>query len=76
MHLDSFNINQHIKVKGKSTIGNDRIIQHGDIWRIKNKFKKGYLPWIKDDSILLESTKDRTTAEWFNIIEDKHFQLI
>ena len=75
MDLESFSIDQQIKVKGKSQKGKNRIKEHGNIWRIKNKFKKGHFPWVKDDSILLESTKDRTTSRWLNIINDKDFKL-
>ena len=49
MDLDNFDINQQIKVKGKSIKGINRIMEHGDIWRIKNKVKKGHFPWIKTD---------------------------
>ena len=74
--LDSFDINQQIKVKGKSIKGINRIMEHGDIWRIKNKVKKGHFPWIKTDSLLLESLKDRVTSNWLCLSEDKHFKLI
>ena len=76
MNLDSFDINQQIKVKGKSIKGINRIMEHGDIWRIKNKVKKGHFPWIKTDSLLLESLKDRVTSNWLCLSEDKHFKLI
>ena len=76
MDLESFDINQQIKVKGKSINGINRIMVHGDIWRIKNKVKKGHFPWIKTDSLLLESLKDRVTSNWLCLSEDKHFKLI
>tara|TARA_Y100000310_G_scaffold302831_1_gene340587 strand:- start:413 stop:643 length:231 start_codon:yes stop_codon:yes gene_type:complete len=76
MELDSFNIDQMIKVQGKSLKGKTRITEHGDVWRIKSKLKKGQIPWIKEDSILLESLKDGITARWLNLSEDKHFKLI
>ena len=40
MNLESFNIDQRIKVQAKSSKGKNRIMEHGNIWRIKNKFKK------------------------------------
>ena len=76
MNLESFNINQKIKVQAKSSKGKNRIMEHGNIWRIKNKFKKGHFPWIKEDSILLESITDRVTSVDMQIIEDKNFELV
>ena len=76
MDLDSFSIDQRIKVQGKSSKGKNRIIEHGDTWRIKKVTKGGYYPWVEKDSLMLESTKDGTTARWVNIIEDKDFELI
>ena len=76
MDLDSFRIDQQVKVKGKSAKGANRIMEHGNIWRIKNKLKKDHFPWIKEDSILLESLKDRVTSRWLNLTEDKDFFLI
>ena len=76
MDLDDFNINQRVSIEGTSREGINRIIEHGDTWRVKNKFKKGQLPWVKDDSILLESLKDKVTASWLNLTEDNDFKLI
>ena len=76
MNLDSFRIDQRIKVQGKSSKGKDRIIKHGDTWRVKNKWKKGHFPWIKEDSILLESLADNVTSIDIHVIEDKHFKLV
>ena len=76
MNLESFNIDQRIKVQAKSSKGKNRIMEHGNIWRIKNKFKKGHFPWVKEDSILLESITDRVTSIDMQIIEDKNFELV
>ena len=76
MNLDSFSIDQRIKVQGKSSKGKNRIIEHGDMWRVKNKFKKGHFPWVEEDSVLLESLRDRVTSRWMKIIEDIDFELI
>ena len=76
MELDNFNIDQKIKVQAKSSKGRNRINEHGDIWRVKNKIGKGHFPWVEEDSIMLESIKDGTTARWVNVIEDKDFELI
>ena len=76
MDLDNFSINQRIKVQGKSPKGKNRINEHGDIWRVKNKIEKGHWPWVGEDSIMLESIKDGTTARWVNLLEDKDFKLI
>ena len=76
MDLESFSIDQRIKVQGKSSKGRNRINEHGDTWRVKNKFKKGHWPWVEEDSIMLESLKDGTTARWVNLLEDKDFKLI
>ena len=76
MDLESFNIDQKIKVKSKSSKGENRIMEHGDMWRIKNKWKKGHFPWIEEDSILLESIIDNVTSIDVQIIEDKHFELV
>ena len=76
MNLESFNIDQRIKVQAKSSKGKNRIMEHGNIWRIKNKFKKGHFPWVKEDSILLESIADKVTSVDMQIIEDKDFELI
>ena len=76
MNLDSFSIDQRIKVQGKSSKGKNRIIKHGNTWRIKNIVTKGYYPWVEEDSIMLESLKDGTTARWVNLLEDKDFKLI
>ena len=76
MDLDSFSIDQKIKVQAKSSKGRNRINEHGDIWRVKNKIEKGHFPWVEEDSIMLESLRDGTTARWVNVIEDKDFELI
>ena len=76
MNLDSFSIDQRIKVQGKSSKGIDRIKDHGNTWRIKKVIRGGYYPWVEKDSLMLESTKDGTTARWMNLIEDKHFELV
>ena len=76
MDLDDFNINQRVSIKGTSHKGKTRIKEHGSIWRIKNKVKQGQIPWIKNDSILLESLKDNVTSSWLNLIVDKDFKLI
>ena len=76
MDLDSFSINQRIKVQGKSSKGKNRINEHGDTWRVKNKFKKGHFPWVEEDSLMLESLKDGTTARWMNLSEDIDFELV
>ena len=76
MNLDSFSIDQRIKVKSKSPKGENRIMEHGDMWRVKNKWVKGYFPWIEEDSILLESITDKVTSIDVQIIEDKHFELV
>ena len=76
MNLDSFSIDQRIKVQGKSSKGINRIEQHGDTWRVKQVVEGGYYPWVEKDSLMLESTKDGTTAKWVNIEEDKHFKLV
>ena len=76
MDLDNFSIDQRIKVQSKSPKGKNRIIEHGDMWRIKNKWKKGHFPWIEEDSILLESLTDNITSIDVQIIEDKHFELV
>ena len=51
-------------------------MEHGNIWRIKNKFKKGHFPWVKEDSILLESITDNVTSIDMQVIEDKDFELV
>tara|TARA_Y100000310_G_scaffold111567_1_gene109955 strand:+ start:284 stop:514 length:231 start_codon:yes stop_codon:yes gene_type:complete len=76
MNLESFNIDQRIKVRGKSSKGKNRIIEHGNMWRVKNKFKKGHFPWVEEDSVLLESLRDRVTSRWMKIIEDTDFELV
>ena len=76
MNLDSFSIDQRIKVQGKSSKGKDRIKDHGNTWRIKEVTSGGYYPWIKDDSLMLESIIDGTTTSWINLVEDKHFKLV
>ena len=76
MNLDSFSIDQRIKVQGKSSKGKDRIKDHGDTWRIKKVTRGGYYPWVEEDSLMLESTKDGTTARWVTLEEDKHFELV
>ena len=76
MNLDSFSINQRIKVQAKSSKGKNRINEHGDTWRVKNKFQKGHFPWVEEDSLMLESLKDGTTARWMNLSEDRDFELI
>ena len=76
MDLDSFSIDQIIKVQGKSSRGKNRIIEHGNTWRVKNKFKKDSLPWVEEDSLLLESTKDGTTSRWMKVIKDNDFKFI
>ena len=76
MDLDSFSIDQKIKVQGKSSRGKNRIIEHGNTWRVKNKFKKGHFPWVEEDSILIESIIDRVTSIDVQVIEDKHFELV
>ena len=76
MDLESFSIDQQIKVQGKSTKGKNRIMEHGDMWRVKNKWEKGHFPWIEEDSILLESLADHVTSIDVQVIEDKHFELV
>ena len=76
MNLDSFSIDQRIKVQGKSSKGKNRIMEHGNTWRVKNKFEKGHFPWVEEDSLMLESIKDGTTASWVNLTEDKDFELV
>ena len=76
MELDNFSINQRIKVQAKSSKGKNRINEHGNTWRVKNKFKKGYFPWVEEDSLMLESLKDGTTARWVTLSEDRDFELI
>ena len=76
MELDNFSISQRIKVQAKSSKGKNRIMEHGNIWRIKNKFKKGHFPWVKEDSILLESITDNVTSIDMQVIEDKDFELV
>ena len=76
MNLDSFSIDQRIKVHGKSPRGKNRIVEHGDMWRVKNKWEKGHFPWIEEDSILLESLLDKVTSIDVQVIEDKHFELV
>ena len=76
MDLDSFSIDQRIKVQGKSSKGKNRIVEHGDIWRVKNKWKKGHFPWIEEDSVLLESLLDKVTSIDIQVIEDTHFKLV
>ena len=76
MNLDSFSIDQRIKVQSKSPKGENRIVEHGDMWRVKNKWEKGHFPWIEEDSILLESLTDKVTSIDVQIIEDKHFELV
>ena len=76
MDLDSFSIDQKIKVQAKSSKGKNRINEHGNTWRVKNKFQKGHFPWVEEDSLMLESLKDGTTAGWINLSEDRDFELI
>ena len=76
MELDNFSISQRIKVQAKSSKGKNRINEHGNTWRVKNKFKKGYFPWVEEDSLMLESIKDGTTARWMNLSEDRDFELV
>ena len=76
MNLDSFSIDQRIRVQSKSPKGENRIVEHGDMWRVKNKWEKGHFPWIEEDSILLESLTDKVTSIDVQIIEDKHFELV
>ena len=76
MNLDSFSIDQQIKVQGKSSKGKNRIMEHGDTWRVKNKWKKGHFPWIEEDSVLLESLLDKVTSIDIQVIEDEHFELV
>ena len=76
MNLDSFSIDQRIKVKGKSSKGKNRIMEHGNTWRIKNKVTKGHFPWVEEDSVLLESLTDRVTSRWMKVTEDIDFELI
>ena len=76
MNLDSFSINQRIKVQAKSSKGKNRIMEHGDTWRVKNKFQKGQFPWVEEDSLMLESITDGTTASWMNLSEDRDFKLV
>ena len=76
MDLDSFSIDQKIKVQAKSSKGKNRINEHGDTWRVKNKFKKGHFPWIEEDSVLLESLLDKVTSIDIQVIEDEHFELV
>ena len=76
MNLDSFSIDQRIKVQSKSPKGENRIVEHGDMWRVKNKWEKGHFPWIEEDSILLESIIDKVTSIDIHVIEDKHYELV
>ena len=76
MELDNFSINQRIKVQAKSSKGKNRINEHGNTWRVKDKFKKGHFPWVEEDSLMLESLKDGTTARWVTLSEDRDFELI
>ena len=76
MNLDSFSIDQRIKVQGKSHRGMNRIERHGDTWRIKKVVEGGHYPWVEEDSLMLESLTDGTTAKWVSIEEDKHFELV
>ena len=76
MDLNDFDIDQRISVEGKSRKGKNRIKEHGNTWRVKNKFKKGHFPWVKKDSLLLESLKDRITSRWMCLTQDKDFKLI
>jgi acetyl/propionyl-CoA carboxylase alpha subunit len=76
MDLESFSIDQQIKVQGKSSKGKNRIMEHGDTWRVKNKWKKGHFPWIEEDSVLLESLLDKVTSIDIQVIEDEHFELV
>ena len=76
MDIESFNIDQKVTVQGKSSKGINRIKQHGNIWRVKQVVEGGYYPWVDEDSLMLESTKDGTTANWVTIKEDKHFSLV
>ena len=76
MDLDKFSIDQRIKVQGKSSKGKNRIMEHGDTWRVKNKWKKGHFPWIEEDSVLLESLLDKVTSIDIQVIEDEHFELV
>ena len=76
MDLESFSIDQQIKVQGKSSKGKNRIMEHGDTWRVKNKWKKGHFPWIEEDSVLLESLLDKVTSIDIQVIEDTHFKLV
>ena len=76
MNLDSFSIDQRIKVQGKSSKGMDRIKQHGNTWRVKQVVEGGYYPWVEKDSLMLESIKDGTTASWVNLSEDRDFKLV
>ena len=63
MNLESFDIDQTIKLQD-------------DVWRVKDKFKKGQIPWIMEDSILVESTEDGTTTKLIKVIDNIDFQLI
>ena len=76
MDLESFSIDQQIKVQGKSPKGKNRIVEHGDTWRVKNKWVKGHFPWIEEDSVLLESILDKVTSIDVQVIEDEHFKLV
>ena len=76
MELDNFSISQRIKVQAKSSKGKNRINEHGNTWRVKNKFKKGHFPWVEEDSLMFESLKDGTTARWVTLSEDRDFELI
>ena len=76
MNLDDFNIDQQVSVEGTSQEGKDKIKEHGNIWRVKGKVRENQLPWIKNDSILLESLADRVTSSWLNLITDKDLKLI
>ena len=63
MNLDSFSIDQRIKVQDS-------------IWRVKDKFKKNHFPWIMVDSVLLECVNDGTTTKLVEIIDTNELQLI
>jgi len=76
MNLADFTINQQVSIEGKSQEGKDKIKEHGNIWRVKSKIKENQLPWIENDSILLESLTDRVTSSWLNLIVDNDLKLI
>ena len=63
MDVDNFLIDQMSKLQD-------------DVWRVKDKFKKGQIPWIMEDSILVESIEDGTTTKLIEVIGNNKLQVI